>query len=119
MQKPFVRIAVAVALLSLGVSAQTSVYSPGNGVTAPRVVHKVRPVYPAAAEREHRQGKVMLAVVVNADGVVSEIAVTETSADEFTDAAVAAAWQYQFKPGIKDGQPVSVRVPLEVLFTLH
>ena len=119
MKKWFVGIAVIVTMFSAGPRAQTAVYTPGNGVTAPRVVQKVKPVYPPAAERDRRQGKVLLNCVVNTDGVVSEVAVGEASADEFSDAAVAAAWQYRFKPGLKDGQPVAVRIPLEIVFTLH
>ena len=30
-----------------------------------------------------------------------------------------AAWQWKFKPGMKDGQPVAVRVTLELTFTLR
>jgi periplasmic protein TonB len=119
MQKWFVNVAGVVTLLSAHASAQTAVYPPGNGVKAPRLIQKVKPVYPAAAERDHRQGKVLLTCVVNADGVVSEVAVTEASGDEFSDAAVAAAWQYRFKPGLKNGQAVAVRIPLEMVFTLH
>ena len=118
MENWFGKTALVVTLLSVGASAQT-VYTPADVVTGPRVIQKVKPVYPPAAERDHRQGKVMLACVVNAEGVVSEVAVKEASADEFSDAAVAAAWQYRFKPGLKDGRPVAVRIPLEIVFSLR
>jgi periplasmic protein TonB len=111
---------VAVASLAIASTrAQSVVYTPGNGVTAPKVVQRIRPVYPAAAEKAHRQGTVMLDCVVDKDGTVAEVSVTRSSDDAFGDAAVAAAWQFRFTPGTKDGQPVAVRVSLEITFSLH
>ncbi len=109
---------VVASLLVASISAQT-VYTPGNGVTAPRVVQRVRPIYPANAEKMHRQGTVMLDCVVQPDGTVGDVSVTRSTDNEFSDAAVAAAWQYRFTPGTKGGQPVAVRIPLEIVFTIR
>ena len=117
------RLSASIGLLALlfvkDTTAQTRVYTPGDGVTAPRVVQKVRPVYPASAEKARRQGAVMLDCVVASDGTVSDVSVSRASDEEFSDAAIAAAWQYRFTPGSKDGQPVAVRIPLEIVFTLR
>jgi TonB family protein len=118
MQKLMCGLALA-SLVVVAAHAQTQVYKPGNGVTAPRVLQKVRPVYPAAAERDRRAGTVVLDCVVGADGMVSEVAIVRATSEEFGDAAVAAAWQYRFSPGKKDGQPVLVRTQLEIVFTLR
>ncbi len=116
--KPWLVGIVVASLLFASVTAHT-VYTPGNGVKAPRVVQSVRPIYPANAEKLHRQGTVMLDCVVQPDGTVGDVSVTRSTDDEFGDAAVAAAWQYRFAPGTKGGQPVAVRVPLEIVFTIR
>lgn len=111
--------ALVLALLGVVSARAETVYTPGNGVAAPRVTQKVRPVYPPAAEKAHRRGTVLLDCVVASNGTVSDVSVTRASDDEFSDAAVAAAWQYQFEPGTKEGHAVAVRIPLEIVFTIR
>ena len=66
------------------------------------------------------QGEVEMQLVVRADGRVDGITVTKSlDADHgLDDAAVAAAEQWMFTPGTKDGQPVDVLVHLNMRFTL-
>lgn len=119
MRRLFAGFGLLALLIASDTNGQTSVYTPGNGVIAPRVVRRVRPVYPASAEKARRQGSAMLECVVATNGTVSGVSVARASDQEFSDAAVAAAWQYRFSPGMKDGQPVAVRIPLELVFTLR
>lgn len=93
---------------------------PKDGVTLPVVVHSVKPGYTAAAMDAHIEGKVLLDVVVLHDGKVGDVKVSESLDMEYglDTQAVEAARQWLFKPGMKDGKPVAVRVTLEMQFTL-
>ena len=97
------------------------VYKAGPGIAMPVVVREVRPNYTAEAKRNRIQGSVWLGVVVQPDGTVGAIEVTRSLDTKYglDDAAVAAARQWEFKPGTKDGKPVPVEVTLELTFTLR
>ncbi len=51
---------------------------------------------------------------------MTDVVVTKSLDAEYglDQAAMKAAWQWKFKPATKDGQPVAVRVTLELTFTL-
>lgn len=73
------------------------------------------PVYPVDAARQGIGGSVMLLVTVRADGSVADVQVEKsTPQGVFDTAAMEAARQWRFQPGIRDGKPVEgqVRVPI-------
>jgi TonB family protein len=90
------------------------------GVVMPVLLSEVKPQYTANAMQAKIQGDVEMELVVRADGTVDGVTVTKSLDAEFglDDAAVAAAEQWTFKPGTKDGQPVDVLVHLNMRFTL-
>jgi len=107
--------------LSTVVAAQQTVYSTEDaGITLPKVVKEVRPEYTREAMDAHLEGTVVLTVVVQDDGKVGEVKVSKSLDPTYglDKQAVAAAKQWEFKPGMKDGKPVAVRVDLELKFTL-
>ena len=74
------------------------------------------PRYPADALETKTSGKVVLRVLVGADGSVKDVLVDESvPAGMFDAASIEAARKWRFNPAIKDGQPVDgwVRVPVE------
>ena len=97
------------------------VVPPGNGVVAPRLVKDEKPNYTAAAMQEKIAGRVLLEVVVNADGKVGDVRVTQSLDREYglDDQAVAAVKQWEFKPGTRDGVAIPVVVKIEMTFTLR
>ena len=101
-------------------ASPAQVYKAGDGVTLPRVVREMKPKYTAAAMEAKIEGTVWLECVVGKDGKVTDIEVTRSLDKEYglDDEAVAAARQWEFKPGEKDGKPVPVRVTIEMRFTL-
>ena len=119
---------VAAVLSGCGGSASTpsmptpplTVYEAGNGVSLPTLVKEVKPAYTAAAIAAHIQGTVLLAAVVLANGSVGDVNVLRSLDVKYglDDQAVAAAKQWLFSPGMKDGIPVAVRVTIEMSFTL-
>ena len=75
----------------------------------------------AARDEEARiEGTVLLDCVVLADGMVGDVTVSR-SLDPMLgldQEAVKATKQWKFRPGMKDGKPVAVRVQIELAFTL-
>lgn len=96
-------------------------YDIGNGVTSPRVLREVKPAYTADAMRAKVQGVVWLRCVVLADGSVGRVDVVKSLDSTFglDQEAIKAARQWRFAPGMKDGEPVSVRITIELSFTLR
>jgi TonB family protein len=86
---------------------------------APVLVNDVKPSYTAAAMAQRQQGRVLLAVTVNADGTVGKVRVTQHLSRELDAAAVKAARQWRFKPGTRNGKAVRVETAAEMTFTLR
>lgn len=96
-------------------------YEIGNGVTAPRVIKEVKPAYTAEAMRAKVQGVVWLRCIVLPDGTVGRVEVVRSLDSTFglDQEAVKAARQWRFMPGTRQGEPVSVRITIELTFTLR
>ena len=101
-------------------SAQSTVYRPGNGVSLPRVVHETKAEYTREAMQAGIQGSVYLDVVIDENGDVAGVEVNRSLDKEYglDQAAMDAARQWKFKPGEKDGKPVAVQVEIEMRFRL-
>jgi protein TonB len=97
------------------------VYGPGNGVILPVVLFEKKPQYTAEAMRAKVQGTVWLECIVMADGTVGSVEVIRSLDQTFglDQEAVKAAKQWRFKPGTRFGEPVNVRVTIELTFTLR
>jgi TonB family protein len=93
-------------------------YPIGNGVTAPRAIHKVEPVYPDDARAEKLQGEVWLSVVIDEQGVPSDFVITNGLGGSIDQAAIDAVSQWRFEPGMKGGVPVPVKATIAVNFRL-
>ena len=104
-----------------GHTADRPIYAPGNGVTIPELVTEVRPEYTAAAKAARIIGRVVVEAVVEPDGSVGDVWVVRSLDQEhgLDVQAIAAARQYGFKPGLRDGKPVAVAVALEFNFSLR
>ena len=98
---------------------ENTIYKPGNGVTAPVVIKEAKPQYTADALHAGVQGTVSLECVVLPDGAVGEARVTKALDPGLDQEAIKAARQWTFKPGLKDGKPVPVRVSIELTFSLR
>jgi len=114
-------VLAVLALVIVGAAQEPStVARPGEGVTAPRILREVKPVYTEAAKKERIQGTVAMDVVVKADGNVGDVTVTRSLDTTYgLDAeAVKAVKQWVFDPGKKDGKAVPVLVQIEMSFSL-
>jgi len=90
----------------------------GQGVTAPRMIKSARPNYPPEAMRAKVQGRVMMEMVVQANGTVGEVRVVRSLDRKFgvDDAAVKAVKEMRFTPAMKDGVAVPVLLSTEMAF---
>jgi TonB family protein len=95
-------------------------YRPGQGVTAPVLVHETKPNYTPEAMRARIHGLVALECVVMPDGSVGAVRVTQSLDTQFglDQQAVDALKQWRFRPGMKDGVAVPVLVAVEMSYTL-
>jgi TonB family protein len=99
------------------------VYNIGNGVTSPVLTREVKPNYTGDAMRAKLQGVVEMEAVVLADGSVDPGSIKITRSLDSTfgldQQAIIAVKQWRFRPGLYKGQPVPVRVNVELTFTLR
>jgi len=104
---------------TIQVAAAEKVYVPGNGVSVPVLVKEVRPDYPPAAKNARIDGSVLLQSVVQRDGTVGAVKVLKSLDGQrgLDRAAIDAMKQWRFKPGLKDGKAVPVRIVTELTFT--
>lgn len=67
------------------------------------------------------QGSVWMEVVVLADGTVGDVVVIRSLDSQFglDDAAIKAAREWTFTPGMRDGVAVPVVVTIELTFSLR
>jgi TonB family protein len=88
------------------------------GLTNPLVISEARPEYTRAAMQAKIAGTVILQCVVERDGTIGEVRVTQSLHPDLDQQAIVAARKWRFRPGTKDGQPVPVRVVISLTFTL-
>ena len=100
-------------------SRKPDVYRIGGGVSAPVPLSKPEPKYSEEARLAKLQGSVALAVDIGIDGLAHNITVVNGLGLGLDDNAIAAVSRWTFKPGLKDGQPVTVQATIEVNFRLQ
>lgn len=92
-----------------------------GGVSAPVPVRQVRPQYTSAAMAARLAGSVIVECIVLPDGSVGDARVTRSLDARLglDEEAVKAARQWRFRPGLFNGQPVAVRVTIELSFSIY
>jgi TonB family protein len=100
------------------IPGQPGVYHIGGGVTAPVPLYRPEPEYPEKARRAKYQGTVILYVEVDTTGRPRNIKVTRKLGHGLDEKATEAVEKWRFRPGYKDGKPVTVAATAEVNFRL-
>ena len=90
----------------------------GGGITPPRRVVNVNPVYPPDAKEARVQGVVILEVLIGADGTVEQAKVMR-SIPMLDQAAIDAVRQWEFTPTLLNGDAKKVIMTVTVNFTLQ
>jgi len=94
------------------------VYKVGNGTTAPVVLYKKEPEYSEEARKAKYQGTVVLYIEVDPSGRAVNPRVLRSLGLGLDEKAMEAVKQWKFKPGYRDGKPVTVAAQIEVNFRL-
>jgi len=96
-----------------------SIFSPGGGVSMPRVIFDPEPEYTDEARRLKQQGNVVLACVVGADGRVHDARVQRALGLGLDEKAIEAVRRWKFEPSRYNGKPVAVKIMVEVNFRMY
>jgi periplasmic protein TonB len=96
-------------------------YNVGNGVTRPIDIYSPKPKYTADAMRAKIQGTVVMSAVVMPDGSVTDVQIVKSLDQSFglDEEAKRTARLWKFRPGTLKGEPVPVRIQIELDFNLR
>ncbi len=90
----------------------------GPCATQPRAKTTPDPNYTKEATTNRVQGTILLHLIVEQDGIPSNITVLRGLSDGLNDEAVTAVKRWRFEPGTIEGKPVPVQIDAEVNFRL-
>jgi protein TonB len=94
--------------------------SGGQARLGARLIRHVAPAYPALARQRGLEGRVVVRLVIRADGVPDDISVAQSSGfDSLDRAAVEAIRQWRFEPARRAGMPVPEERLAPVVFRLQ
>lgn len=89
-----------------------------GGVTNPVAIRKVEPEYSDEARKARMTGSVIVAIEIGPDGKPRNARVAQSLGLGLDEKATEAVMQWLFKPGTKDGKPVTVSAQVVVAFHL-
>ncbi len=115
MRKTFV-LAAIVAVILLGGVAWAGNDVQIQSTAKPKIVHKVKPEYPAEAKAAKISGKVILKIEIQPDGSVKVLSMT--GPEQLQPAASAAVSQWKYEPVMVDGKAVAAKAQVTVNFEL-
>ena len=96
----------------------TTVYSVGGDVTSPIPIYKPEPPYTKEARAAKLEGTCNFSVVVDENGNVADVRLVRSVGGGLDESAIETIRTWKFKPATKKGEPVPVRVMVEVTFRL-
>ena len=90
----------------------------GGDVSAPKLLNGLEPGSNEYAQKNGIAGLTLFRTVVDAQGKPTEIAIARPIGFGLDEKAIEAIRKSNFKPAMKDGQPVPVVVDLVVTFRI-
>jgi periplasmic protein TonB len=101
-----------------GAGAGGGLFSVGGDVSEPVAIYDPEPQYSERAREAKYQGTDVLSIIVLADGSVTNVQVVQPLGLGLDEEAVKTVRTWKFKPAMRNGHPVAVRVDIEVTFRL-
>jgi TonB family protein len=86
-----------------------------EGVVSGLLVHKVKPVYPPGARQAHIKGTVLLRIVIDKEGRITDLMLV-SGPKELAPAAISAVQQWRYRPYLIMGNPIEVDTEVKVNF---
>ena len=103
-------------------------FGPGNGdgtpgssrskLTVPQLIYQIDPEFSEEARRAKINGTVILVVDVDAEGRPVNIRIAKSLGMGLDEKAMEAVLHWKFRPGRRDGKPVTMPARIEVNFHL-
>jgi TonB family protein len=93
-------------------------YTVGGGISAPILIYNPLPAYSEEARKAKFQGIVVLWIVVDSQGNVTDSRVVRPLGLGLDEKATETVRTWRSKPAMRNGVPVAVRVGVEVSFRL-
>jgi TonB family protein len=85
----------------------------------PKLLYKVDPEYPASMLASRIIANVVIEMIVDSSGNPVDPVIVRSNCPAFDEPSIRAALRWKFRPGLKDGNPVAVRVEQPVVFGLR
>lgn len=95
------------------------VHAVKGDVMPPVLIHSVQPKYTKLAQKQKLNGTVQVALTVDEAGLPQDVQVARAQGTELDDIALQAVRQYRFKPAMRAGKPVPVKLYIEVKFQIR
>jgi TonB family protein len=92
---------------------------PATNGFKPTILHVEKAKYTEEARQNHVQGEVILSLVLTCDERITDIRVIRGLPEGLTEKAIEAAKKTRFKPAVRNGAPVSVRMTFTNTFALY
>lgn len=90
-----------------------------EAITDAVLVRQVNPRYPTAAMRSNQEGWVDVELTVGTDGTVSNVNVVDAQPKHIFDrSAIDAVSRWEFKPAMRNGEPMTVTLRRRLQFNL-
>ncbi len=96
----------------------TSVYRVGCGIKPPQPIRQPEPEYSECARKKHISGSVRLSAIIDSAGNIRDAKVEHSLEASLDRQALTAVSTWKFNPATKDGQPVAVKINIDVSFKL-
>lgn len=102
----------------LAQAGKVKVYNVGGDVSPPRPVYAPNPPYTDAARNAKIHGTVVLAIVIGPLGLVRQVRVIQSLDKGLDEQAVRTVRTWRFRPAVRKGIPVPVRIRVDANFQL-
>lgn len=88
-------------------------------ISRPLLVKRVSPRYPQSARLRRAEGSVVISVVIDKNGLITQSKVIRSVSEQLDRAALDAVGEWQYEPATLNGFPVAVYGIIELSFTLN
>ncbi|MBB3225835.1 protein TonB [Luteibacter sp. Sphag1AF] len=101
------------------VAARPAAAPDSDAISDAVLTKQIRPRYPTAAMRSNQEGWVDVELTVDTQGAVSNVTVVDSQPKHVFDrAALDAVGRWEFKPAMRNGEPMPVTLRRRILFNL-